>query len=249
MVFTFTQQINLLALYTVLGHTKTSFSCFFSSPTFLSLSQFSFPSLRFTFAAHAAEKAFGDMANGILMYCNQATLQELGKATHVPVCRAGAVTQQLSLLQFQKLEPFLFKLKLKLHVIQEVQATRSSLRWLDAVQRKLIKLTHQFFFSPITQNSGTKCFLNSANHITTFSLGALHVVIVHTFPSLNDWETHRTTPPHTLLEVDTSGKKVQITSIPLGLLSAKSLGNINAIRRIFSKKIKARILNWKRTSL
>lgn len=46
-----------------------------------------------------------------------------------------------------------------------------------------------------------------------------------------------------LLEVDTSGKKVQITSIPLGLLSAKSLGNINAIRRVFSKKIKARILN------
>lgn len=128
MVFTFTQQINLLALYTVLGHTKTSFSCFFSSPTFLSLSHFSFPSLRFTFAAHAAEKAFGDMANGILMYCNQATLQELGKATHVPVSRAGAVTQQLSLLQSQKLEPFLFKLKLKLRVIQEVQATRSSLR-------------------------------------------------------------------------------------------------------------------------
>lgn len=128
MVFTFTQQINLLALYTVLGHTKTSFSCFFSSPMFLSLSHFSLPSLGFTFAAHAAEKAFGDMANGILMYCNQATLQELGKATHVPVSRAGAVTQQLSLLQSQKLEPFLFKLKLKLRVIQEVQATRSSLR-------------------------------------------------------------------------------------------------------------------------
>lgn len=208
MVFTFTQQINLLALYTVLGHTKTSFSCFFSSPTFLSLSHFSFPSLRFTFAAHAAEKAFGDMANGILMYCNQATLQELGKATHVPVCRGGAVTQQLSLLQSQKLEPFLFKLKLKLYVIQEVQATRSSLRWLDAVQRKLIKLTHQFFFSPITQNSGTKCFLNSANHITTFSLGALRVVIVHTFPTLNDWETHKNSSPTYTMEVDTSGKKV-----------------------------------------
>lgn len=208
MVFTFTQQINLLALYTVLGHTKTSFSCFFSSPTFLSLSHFSFPSLRFTFAAHAAEKAFGDMANGILMYCNQATLQELGKATHVPVCRGGAVTQQLSLLQSQKLEPFLFKLKLKLRVIQEVQATRSSLRWLDAVQRKLIKLTHQFFFSPITQNSGTKCFLNSANHITTFSLGALRVVIVHTFPTLNDWETHKNNSPTYTMEVDTSGKKV-----------------------------------------
>lgn len=119
-----------------------------------------------------------------------------GEGYPCPVCRAGAVTQQLSLLQSQKLEPFLFKLKLKLHVIQEVQATRSSLRWLDAVQRKLIKLTHQFFFSPITQNSGTKCFLNSANHITTFSFGALRALIVHTFPTLNwDWETHRNNSP------------------------------------------------------
>lgn len=127
-----------------------------SSTTFLSLGHFSLPSLGFAFAPHPAEKAFSDTANGILMYCNQAaelTLQEQGKASHVPVCRAGVNNKYyyyllvvVALVILQKAGTFNLKRKADVTCSPRVHTRRSSLRWPDAVQRKLTKLTNQFFF-------------------------------------------------------------------------------------------------------
>lgn len=109
-----------------------------SSTTFLSLGHFSLPSLGFAFAPHPAEKAFSDTANGILMYCNQAaelTLQEQGKASYVPVCRAGVNNKYyyyllvvVALVILQKAGTFNLKRKAEVTCSPRVHTRRSSLR-------------------------------------------------------------------------------------------------------------------------
>lgn len=129
-----------------------------SSARLLSLQNLSSSPLGFTSVPRPAETTWSEMADDISKHHNQAserTFQD--RRFRTSVCRAGAVMLQLSLPRSWKHEPLLFKLKLKLCMIQNVQATRNYLRnWIQSKESlsglstsSILSLIHYIIFASV----------------------------------------------------------------------------------------------------